>query len=482
MNQRVWRVVLIVATSLAVLASILATTAAVSAKYYQGRILPNTVVAGITLSGKTLGEATSLINQQAIAVTTQPLTLALGDTTATASATDLGVIIDEGKTLSQLTPPTTIWGWVKPSYWTNFFKSKNQPLVYTIDETKLSAALDKNFPVSKDPVDAGLVVNNGTLQTVVAQDGITVDLDSLKQNLSTYINTTQATAISLHYTETPPSVSTDVANQVKTDISTTLQPVYLAYQDQNFTIPVADLTKVIGYTKQNSQLTWRLDPTLLQNYLKSKISQKLNVAMVQKTVLSTTGEVTQEGKDGQTVDVATLAATIIQSTTARGYTTPTTPITIPVNAIAFTTKTVYPGFQAGLYPGRYINVNLAQQQIYLIEGNNVVAQYGVSTGKWSSPTPVGVFYIGNKVPLAYSRPFHLWMPNWNGLVATPGGDDYNGVGIHGLPCFNKSCTSREGVGHIGTPVSNGCIRVDDSGVAFIYDWAPIGTPVVIQAK
>jgi lipoprotein-anchoring transpeptidase ErfK/SrfK len=72
------------------------------------------------------------------------------------------------------------------------------------------------------------------------------------------------------------------------------------------------------------------------------------------------------------------------------------------------------------------------------------------------------------------------MPYWNGLAKSPDGTGNNGYGIHGLPCFNRSCTLVEGASHIGTPVSHGCVRLPAGGDAYIYSWAPIGTPVVIE--
>jgi len=118
--------------------------------------------------------------------------------------------------------------------------------------------------------------------------------------------------------------------------------------------------------------------------------------------------------------------------------------------------------------------------MYLIDNNNKLAEYHISSGKWSMPTPKGVMYIATKNPVGFSRKYTLWMPWWNGLAPSPDGKGYLGYGIHELPCFDKSCTRREGESHLGTPVSHGCVRLGTGDAETVYNWAPVGTPVNIH--
>jgi lipoprotein-anchoring transpeptidase ErfK/SrfK len=124
----------------------------------------------------------------------------------------------------------------------------------------------------------------------------------------------------------------------------------------------------------------------------------------------------------------------------------------------------------GLYPGRYIEVNLSQQIMYLIEGNNQIGSYTVSTGAWDTPTPIGTLTINSKDAMAWSSKYGLYMPYWNDI----GG----GYGIHELPEWPGGY--KEGEAHLGIPVSHGCIRLGVGSAEFVYNWASIGTPVVIH--
>lgn len=118
-----------------------------------------------------------------------------------------------------------------------------------------------------------------------------------------------------------------------------------------------------------------------------------------------------------------------------------------------------------------ITVNLKTQHLYFSLGNNWLTDFRVSSGKWTTPTPLGAFKVINKVPYAWSKAYGLYMPFWLGL-------DHGEFGIHELPVWPNGY--REGVNHIGTPVSHGCIRLGVGQAKIIYDWTEIGTPVIIK--
>ena len=86
-------------------------------------------------------------------------------------------------------------------------------------------------------------------------------------------------------------------------------------------------------------------------------------------------------------------------------------------------------------------------------------------------TPTGVFNVRNKINVAYSRKYRLYMPYW--MAFTPWGH-----GIHELPVFKNG--KREGANHLGRPVSHGCVRLGIGPAQTTYAWANVGTPVVIH--
>lgn len=125
---------------------------------------------------------------------------------------------------------------------------------------------------------------------------------------------------------------------------------------------------------------------------------------------------------------------------------------------------------------RYIEIDLSEQKLRYWRLGEKVGEERISTGKWSTPTPIGQFKTYNKARLAYSRRYKLYMAYWMAITS-------NGLyGIHELPHwrFKDGTIKYEGEDHLGTPVSHGCIRLSRGGAKKLYDWAPVGTPVIIQ--
>jgi lipoprotein-anchoring transpeptidase ErfK/SrfK len=124
---------------------------------------------------------------------------------------------------------------------------------------------------------------------------------------------------------------------------------------------------------------------------------------------------------------------------------------------------------------RYIAIDISDQKLRFFENGMKLGERPVSTGKWSTPTPIGTFQIRNKVPVAYSKKYNLYMDWW--MAFTPDG----AYGLHSLPYWKLKNGGRyyEGVGHLGIRVSHGCIRQKLEDAKSLYAWATVGTPVIV---
>lgn len=128
--------------------------------------------------------------------------------------------------------------------------------------------------------------------------------------------------------------------------------------------------------------------------------------------------------------------------------------------------------------GKYIDVNLSAQITTLFDDGKIVANFVDSAGAKDTPTPTGTFEIYNKNPYALSNMFQVYLPYW--MAFTPDGL----YGFHDLivwPEGHEDMPSggKESVVSIGNAVSPGCVRHDAKDSKFLYEWADIGTPVVI---
>ncbi|NTU98749.1 L,D-transpeptidase, partial [Candidatus Falkowbacteria bacterium] len=118
-----------------------------------------------------------------------------------------------------------------------------------------------------------------------------------------------------------------------------------------------------------------------------------------------------------------------------------------------------------------IEVNLAKQELSYYLGKAKIGTFIVSTGKPGMSTPKGTFKIANKSRRAWSKTYKLWMPYWMGLSGSK-------VGLHELPEWPGG--KKEGENHLGRPVSHGCVRLGVGPAKKLYEWAEVGTTVIIK--
>ncbi len=147
------------------------------------------------------------------------------------------------------------------------------------------------------------------------------------------------------------------------------------------------------------------------------------------------------------------------------------------------------------YEPKEIRIYKKSQRAELIEDGNIVASFIISSGAPRYVTPSGTYRIFNHIENAYSSKYKLYMPNWMALSHETRG--LQGYGMHSLPYWKVNPKNYvegkiypggrlytngrlyEGLSHLGTPVSHGCIRfgIRESGI--VSDWAPDKTKVVV---
>jgi lipoprotein-anchoring transpeptidase ErfK/SrfK len=114
---------------------------------------------------------------------------------------------------------------------------------------------------------------------------------------------------------------------------------------------------------------------------------------------------------------------------------------------------------------RWIEIDLSTQRLIAWEGKTWVSAVIVSTGKASTPTPTGVFDIYVKYRTARMQGDDYDIPDVPHVMYFSGG-----YGFHGA-YWHKS---------FGTPVSHGCINLAPDKARWLYNFASVGTPVVIH--
>lgn len=119
---------------------------------------------------------------------------------------------------------------------------------------------------------------------------------------------------------------------------------------------------------------------------------------------------------------------------------------------------------------KLIEVDLSEQKLRLHQKGKIVGEYRISSGRPGMPTPIGNFKVLSKIRLAWSARYRLYMPYSLRF--------YNGYYIHELPYWPGGY--REGEEHLGIPVSHGCIRLGMGPAERVYNFANIGTKIIIH--
>lgn len=120
---------------------------------------------------------------------------------------------------------------------------------------------------------------------------------------------------------------------------------------------------------------------------------------------------------------------------------------------------------------RHVLVDISEQRLWAYEDGVVRNTFLISSGRWPWRTPTGEFEVMRK--LRYHT--YRWFDNAGNLL-------YNIPDVE----YNLEFTRHFYIHHAswhnnwGNPMSHGCVNAPYDGVQWIYNWAEVGTPVIVQ--
>jgi lipoprotein-anchoring transpeptidase ErfK/SrfK len=129
--------------------------------------------------------------------------------------------------------------------------------------------------------------------------------------------------------------------------------------------------------------------------------------------------------------------------------------------------------------GRRAVYSKSRQRVWTVEADGTVSQTHRVSGRltWNQPLP-GTYHV-------FSRSMYtcnIKHPNicWRFMVRfAKGGDDGDNIGFHEIP--KKDGVPVQTVAQLGQPLSGGCVRQATPDAIYMWDWAPVGTKVVVLA-
>ena len=172
---------------------------------------------------------------------------------------------------------------------------------------------------------------------------------------------------------------------------------------------------------------------------------------------------------------------------SRAPDTSTTTTTVP--ALASGTWITAPGYNpdwhsinppwvlrppAGSGVGRRIVYSKYQQRVWLMEDNGYITNTHLISGRYDIPA-FGLYHVYSKSLSTFAT--HNPSITWHYMVRFAVGPQGGGIGLHEIPTqYGQPVQTVE---QLGQPLSGGCLRQSHDDAIFVWNWTPIGTPVVV---
>lgn len=337
-------------------------------------------------------------------------------------------------------------------------------LTLRIDNTTLSAFIrDHAQIVTVTPKNAGIQFSDdGAVAITPGTNGKQYGFTNAARSITGAARNLQGPPLRLTGVALPPRLTAAGLVSTKTRLEHIVgQRVVIAIGSQTITPEPKTIATWLSLHNTPAGITVDVDVDAVHGYLNNIASQYTQAPHSQ--VAGTNGAVLIAGTKGLRVGDTGSAADNLATTvlSAKGD-----QVSLPVSQIAF--KTVQAPTE-----GKWIEVDVNTKQMYAYDQDKLVKNFLVSAGAPGTPTVTGRYAIYAKYRSQDmfgentdgSRYFQPEVPYVNYF--------YQDYAIHGNYWRPASY-----FGYINS--SHGCVGVNVNEAAWVYSWAPIGTPVVIH--
>jgi hypothetical protein len=189
----------------------------------------------------------------------------------------------------------------------------------------------------------------------------------------------------------------------------------------------------------------------------------------------TTTEVTTTEVTTTTVSQTTMAPAVASEQASRGTMVQLTPTLPPP------TTAPPPPPPPGPYElprssgeGRRVVYSKGRQRVWVIDSSNAIIRTYLVSGKLSQP-PYGTYNVFSRSSYTCNIDRYWVCMRW--MIRFTKGPSGDNIGFHEIPKDNGVWVQSEA--QLGQPLSGGCIRQATADAWFLWNWAGIGTKVVV---
>lgn len=450
--------------------SIIAITAAcltgiALASFVYGKTIATTIhpavhVGSVALGGLTPSQAQSQLQQAVATYEQSSISLTVRGVTVHPKAFELGLSFDTAATIKQ----AYLVGRNNKLEATFGVPALGRtiavPLVASLDQQQFKQYLEtlNNWFAAPVQQPRFTLTNEGT-SVVAGLSGVGVAIKDFSTVFLTNASSLTPTAISLDLKKQEPIATPEQMTQLLPEATSVAnKKIVLTLNSFRYQPTAAEITSWLIPTLGETGLSLGLDEAAISNYL-AAADQK-----IRREPKPTFGYIAEhdgvyayKNSEGMEVDVDATMRLLAEKL----FTDPEVNITIA-------TKTIKPPIEyaevtSPVEEGKVISVDITKQALFAFDDGKLVFWTRVSTGinDW---TPTGRWKIYAKTPIQ--------------VMSGPG---YYLPGVKWVMPYNGDYTLHTAYWHhdFGIPKSHGCTNMYEEDAKWLYDWATVGTPVVI---
>lgn len=433
---------------------------------FAGRALPGTHFSDVSLAGRSFQQIEKIVSTTTAA--TPMVEVNLGSQTVELPPDQISLNPDVSRFADIVIQKSS-------SNWLPLVGLWRHPRVvllgYTADGDKIGQALAPTIAgLSVAPTNAKISLSNGQISILPAKAGLGINLVQAQASIAQALaNGKTATKL------TPQPIAPSITPSDLAPLSLRLKTIMaldigLSFGGKNFKPTPAQIGSWLVEVEGPGGPTLTTNADQIKAYLVT-VAKTIDQAPKNKLVNTVNGDVqsTEEGINGIKIDQTNLVASISQAILADQ------PLAtaIPTQVVPF--KTDY-NQTYNLDYGKYIEVNLAMQHLWVYQDHQVVMDTPITSGSTGTghPTIQGLFAVYTKErnrwldgrPLGYN--YDVFVQYWMPFHADYGLHDASWRKSFGGPDY-----------YYGG--SHGCVNMPIPAAAWLYNWVDVGTPVFVHS-
>ncbi|HSW98352.1 MAG TPA: L,D-transpeptidase family protein [Candidatus Saccharimonadales bacterium] len=310
--------------------------------------------------------------------------------------------------------------------------------------------------------DASITLDNGEVRLSPGQPGKQFGLNNAVATILSAALQQRTTPLILSAVPLEPSVGMPALASAKSQLEAVLhQKISIHIGAQTVEPSPADIASWLSLTPTSTSVDVSVNDGALHDYLSSIASDK--TAPARSQITDTSGAVLAAGVQGAVVGNTDDAQGQISTALLKGA---GADVSLPARLTPFKTV-VSPG------DGKWVEVDLSTKRMYAYDDNSVTRSFLVSAGAAATPTVTGRYAIYAKY-----RSQDMFGENADGSNYFQPNVPYVNYFYRDYAIHGNYWRPASYFGNINS--SHGCVGINVGDGAWMYSWAPVGTPVVVH--